>query len=521
MDTYTKKHIVIHDDFFNFLWNTPGVEDPANLAKAAGRELESKADIISLCVAMPEICLYYPAQVGEVLGSNGEGNLRLDVMMRALTTAGVDPFGVVVDRLRRDGCSVLAKVRVSDCHHVAGFPQWKSQFWQQHPEWRIGNIEAELGGEVSFSSSSRVGPTELERSIRDRGQLLDYAVPQVREHRLSVIRDFMQRYDVDGLTLNFLRTPYCISFPSKNAPLLTEFVAQCRHIVNETVGQRGKAAPVLGAVMPWDVDYCREMGLDIEKWIAGELLDYVSPTGTWVTEFNMPIEPWVSLASSTRCAVYPGIVGLTSSSNDVCLPEEYEMEEWPGIKGERRQGSSKVTPENVRALAHGFYAEGADGVSFFNLYSAYYRHLYPLSDICLPNSIKGKERRYIYMKRATLVGEATFLQIVLTPGSSERKVVPCRLHENLKEADACVRFKARGLADVGSLSVGVNSQEVPVDSLSLIPHAGQGFLYAQFPLRESMLRDGANEIGFAFRDGGATVKGDVIIQEVEVRVVPR
>ncbi|MBE9479535.1 MAG: hypothetical protein IMY80_06170, partial [Chloroflexi bacterium] len=145
--------------------------------------------------------------------------------------------------------------------------------------------------------------------------------------------------------------------------------------------------------------------------------------------------------------------------------------------------------------------------------------LYPLPDLCLPKGLEGKERRTIYLKAWSLFGEYGFLQIVLPAGSSERKAIPCRLHENLKQVHAYVRFKARHLAGIDSLRVDINHREVPPESLSLIPHAGAGFLYALFRLEHGMLCDGANEIGFALRDGCAAVNGDVIIQETEIRVL--
>ena len=53
-----------------------------------------------------------------------------------------------------------------------------------------------------------------------------------------------------------------------------------------------------------------------------------------------------------------------------------------------------------------------------------------------------------------------------------------RLHEDLTEVDARVRFKARNLGDLGSLKVDVNGAEIPAESLRLISHKEKGFLYA-------------------------------------------
>lgn len=130
---------------------------------------------------------------------------------------------------------------------------------------------------------------------------------------------------------------------------------------------------------------------------------------------------WMSLASSTQCAVCPGIIGLTSNDNAVCLPEEYEPDALE--VGGRRQGSSMVTAENVRALAHGFDAQGADDVSFFNFYSPFHHHLHPLPDLCLPEASEGRERRHTYLKAWPLLGEYGFLQLSLAAEAPQSGVV--------------------------------------------------------------------------------------------------
>lgn len=255
MNNLKKKKIVIHNDFTNFLINTEKADDPLNLEKAARRELLSKADIISLAVGVNQgNCYYYPTKAGGIIGADGKKDIHGGAVMRALTASGIDPYGLVLDQLHRDGCTVLAKLRVNDCHHVAGHTALQSKFWMEHPEWRIGTIEKRGGGEISFDSTPCVGPEYHKMIVRTRGLLLDYALPEVFEYRLSLVREFMERYDVDGLTLNFLRNEFCISFPSKNAPILTDFVAACRRIVNEAVGKRGRSDPIMGAIVPWDPD---------------------------------------------------------------------------------------------------------------------------------------------------------------------------------------------------------------------------------------------------------------------------
>ena len=55
---------------------------------------------------------------------------------------------------------------------------------------------------------------------------LDYGVPEVREHILRVVREPAERYDIDGLDLDFMRWPvYFKSDEVKaNTPLVTDFI---------------------------------------------------------------------------------------------------------------------------------------------------------------------------------------------------------------------------------------------------------------------------------------------------------
>ena len=507
VDSEEKPEILIHDDFDN-LFTGLDIEDDhaARLESAATVHLRAEADMISLLAALPETTQYFPARAGEFFGTHERGDLDFYIIERKLAAAGVDPFGIVVRTFQKGGCRVLAKLRVSDWHHLAaGLEGHASRFWREHPEWRIGAIEAGEGTETSFDELPCIGPHYGGIIAEHRGDLLDYAVPEVRRHRLAVVREFLTQYDVSGLTLNFIRDPMCLSFPEKNAPLLTEFVAECRRVVDDTVGERGRKL-IMGAIVPWQFDLCGVMGLDVEQWVKGGFFDYVSPTDGFVSDFNMAVEPWVKLASGSprRCGVYPGIIGYRSYA-----PAGMDSED---------EFRSNLTHENVRALAHGFYAEGADGVSFFNFYSGVYNYLYPLPELCLPERLEGKERHYAYMKWP-LYQECSFLKVVLEPTSSARKTIPCRLHEDLNRVDAHVRFKTRRLGDIRSLRVDLNGTDVPPSGISLIPDEGKGFLRAQFALKGGMLKDGANEMGFALRDGGAGE--DVTIQEVEIRIMPR
>ena len=67
------------------------------------------------------------------------------------------------------------QMTLADFHH--------SRFWKAHPEyWRVpGSVHA----------------------YADRA--LDYAIPAVRENHLRLIAELLDRYDIDGLELDWMR----------------------------------------------------------------------------------------------------------------------------------------------------------------------------------------------------------------------------------------------------------------------------------------------------------------------------
>jgi len=420
----------------------------------------------------------------------------------------------VVSIIRREGVPVLAKFRVNDRHHVSGYPHFASQFWQDHPEWYIGHREGDAATTPVFTGHPSIGPNMLNNIVQDRPRLLDYAVPEVREKRLAIFREVVERYDVAGATLNFLREPFCVSVPDQHAGYLTDFVRQCRQVLDETLGAKGIHAPVLGALLPWDIAFCRAMGMEIDAWIAEGLLDYVAPSEGWVTDFTADIQPWVACAANTRCAVYPSIIGYIAylrgnPAPTFCLPAEYE-------NAQHYTDIANILPEHVRALAHRFYAEGADGLSSFNLYSDPYAYLFPLSSLCDPQRLNAGERRYTYLKDGPY-GQWELLQLRLGPEGRETRSLCCQLHEHLNGAQACLRFKARGVGDAVDLAVSINDRMIAPDQLTRVPHDGTGFLYLQCVLEAADLRDGENVIAFSLR---REMPAEVMIQEIDIRVAP-
>ncbi len=114
-------------------------------------------------------------------------------------------------RKRCPGPGRAGKYRTAE-RPAAGLPQRASQCWRVHPRWRIGNIEAKAGGQPSLDSHPRVSSHERKFLDQRRAHLLDHVITEVRELRLTLVREFVQRYDVLA----------CIVFTSPPRPHLPD-----------------------------------------------------------------------------------------------------------------------------------------------------------------------------------------------------------------------------------------------------------------------------------------------------------
>ena len=104
--------------------------------------------------------------------------------------------------------------------------------------------------------------------------LWNYAVKEVRDYRLSIIREVVEQYDFDGVHLDFLRaTPHLP--PGKqweNREHLTSFMHEVRSMLQSQAAKRGRPF-LLAARVPDSVEGCHADGLDIETWAREGLVD--------------------------------------------------------------------------------------------------------------------------------------------------------------------------------------------------------------------------------------------------------
>ena len=105
----------------------------------------------------------------------------------------------------------------------------------------------------------------------------NYAVPEVREYNLAILRELALTYDLDGFQLDFARHIPCLPV-GRQWELregVTEFVRMVRGMLREAGQARGRAY-LLGARIPQSPRGCRTDGLDVWTWTTEGLVDFLT-----------------------------------------------------------------------------------------------------------------------------------------------------------------------------------------------------------------------------------------------------
>ena len=309
----------------------------------------------------------YETERGEIFG---QGRTSFDDGMRSFVhspTPGVMPR--IAENLRaliaETGGSLTTLTRLTRSAGLPFFPRVRmNSHYDMDPEHpAYGRFRREHPGLMIGRPGESIPEGTIEWGIRTG---LDFAHPVVRAHRLSIVEEVVERFDVDGVELDFMRHPAFFrrdeAYGSRY--LMTDLVARARQLLDEAGGQRDRKLQLAARVPPTVYDSAR-IGLDAGEWIAERLVDIVVVGGGFIP-FETPIEEFTSAASGTGCLVYGCIEGTVTADE-----------------------------RSMRALATLWREAGAAGVYLYNFYTmspAWNRRTaQELTDPAMP---AGLDRRY-------------------------------------------------------------------------------------------------------------------------------
>jgi len=297
----------------------------------------------------PDLCTY-DTRVGETYGDRFGPDYRGGWApgIRALRREGTDALKVVTSHMHSKGKEVLAAIRMSDTHHreISAESPLCSLFAVKNPQFVIRQPDQ-----------------------RTNETALDYSYPQVRAHRLAIMKEVVEEYDVDGLELNFVR--WAKHFPRnkgrEKADILTRYIETIHKMMATAAGKRGRKPLTLGVRIPESIEACWRAGVDIETWVKRGWVDYVV-LSTWNnTDPNMPVGEFtrftkpagvdtiVVMGNMTGC-IYDGPPKILD--RPVAMSAKHKSESYLAML---------LTAAEARGAAANYYAAGADSISFWNV----------------------------------------------------------------------------------------------------------------------------------------------------------
>lgn len=349
------RRIIMNNDGHDFNNLAPGeaVTPESMLAKRTSGLLGTHVDSIFYCTGV----------FNSYTHRSEESDLRTDegktdaVHFHELIRQGTDSLEVMTSFCRQHGNEIFWSMRMND-KHEANRPYYTSLKWKrENPQCLMGRngVESLLDATWRF--------------------MLDYGVEASREKVYRILADVAGRYEVDGLELDFFRHPVFFlpqatgeEVKDEHRELMTGLIRRVREMTEEVGVKRGRPL-LIGIRVPDSVDYCRAVGLDLERWLAEDLVDLVVFGGYF------KLEPWQNAAGLGRkygVSVY------------ACLVSRRVM-----MGGEAEAATSSDGLRRWRGEALAAWRAGMNGIYTFNRFEPYDQLFHELGD---SNLLSGLER---------------------------------------------------------------------------------------------------------------------------------
>ena len=281
-----------------------------------------------------------------------------------LIAQGADPLELTVGLCHENDIEVFSSFRMNDVHDGQGFEAFLPDLKRERPDLLVG---------------SREDPPPYGWWTG-----VDYGKAEVRDLQLQYMTEVCDRYDIDGLELDFWRHPPYFKNQAWGGPVfeeeveaMTDLLRATRQMTRDVEERRDR--PILIAVRVLEsAEMSLHCGLDIETWLKDGLVDMLI-TGMYRLA---PWEDLIELGHTYGVPVYPNIDRASGS------PERSSI-------------------ELFRAQALHAWGLGADGIHLFNIFPEKRTDVY--SELGDPAILERRDKVYgVYP-----VGHSGFRRYVL------------------------------------------------------------------------------------------------------------
>jgi hypothetical protein len=361
----TRKDIVAYSDGFSqfFFGQYRTRED---LKASVTNLLDTDVTIFEWALGQGDV-MTSATKVGTILGTGVtdeqyaalcRGDKLAAEIVQRLIAEGNDPLTVVAEQGKADGMAIFASFRPCIGAGPPYEPYFAGKFWHDNLDKRILTQD----GHVYVPN-------------------LSFAYSTVRRFVLDVIAEALER-DIAGVTIDYLRhppffgfePPAVASFKARHdvdppgpepevwwrhrAAYLTDMMRKARAILDQAEKRYGHRVRLAARV---DHKNHLEWGQDIETWIKEGVLDILIISQLGFGGFEIDLAPFRKMMKGTDCKLFVGEECTLEGREPT--PEDERAE----ARGEKVEVTTRyMTPVELCRRALRWYAEGADGIQFFN-----------------------------------------------------------------------------------------------------------------------------------------------------------
>lgn len=312
---------IVYDNDGLWDWGYPKEDGPEILSKMVDQYADAGAKAIVWGCGNNTAWSYTPkvqeAWCDRVPADNQELKKFTDVF-RAWLNAGTDPLAVVLERANTRKLPVLAGFRLNRFMPKFGVESW----FEKNPHVALSEASCPM-------YLSQIGA--------------NLALDEVKEHFVAGSIDVVERYEVDGLHLEFMRA---IPFFERDEPNKTEHLIEFLRMlrkeldrIGEKRGKRMKLSIWIGTpehyqlirrnIFPPEFFDLSFHGIDPKTWINEKLVDILM-VGVWSGGAGrrakpVDIKPWMDMAQGSQTKVLGVIDNAAELQESEYLRESEEV----------------------------------------------------------------------------------------------------------------------------------------------------------------------------------------------------
>jgi hypothetical protein len=245
------RKMIYNDDNVDAQTRTPEEFIAARLRHMPGTQV----DLVTFDPFSMDNIAIWPSKVSEV-----------DKEMYPLFISGYDPVALALSFCHEHEIEFYPSFRMNDIHESRHKEWWRTAVWKrEHPEYLLGK----------HGDNHRYPPS----SPRAWWAAKNYEVPEVRERQFLVIQEICEDYDIDGIELDWFRSPMFFRstldlrpVEARHVRIMTDFVRRIRDMTERVGQKRGRPIPIACRV-PMSVECSLAVGLDLKTWLEEDLVD--------------------------------------------------------------------------------------------------------------------------------------------------------------------------------------------------------------------------------------------------------